>query len=105
MGVKCERSFKLGPVIPVTVMDDDGFLVFVGSFLSFFLFFLLLLFFFFCSFDKYRWVRKKMLMIDFFPRMFIPRSVNSFLLLNTIFVWSVYVCVIPRQQDWWLYNN
>lgn len=25
MGVKCERSFKLGSVIPVTVMDDDGF--------------------------------------------------------------------------------
>lgn len=104
MGVKCERSFKLGPVIPVTVMDDDGFFGFCW-FLSFFFSFLLLLFFFFCSFDKYRWVRKKMLMIDFFPRMFIPRSVNSFPLLNTIFVWSVYVCVIPRQQDWWLYNN
>lgn len=105
MGVKCERSFKLGPVIPVTVMDDDGFFGFCW-FLSFFFSFLSSTsFFFFCSFDKYRWVRKKMLMIDFFPRMFIPRSVNSFLLLNTIFVWSVYVCVIPRQQDWWLYNN
>lgn len=47
MGVKCERSFKLGPtVISVTVMDDDGsfffFLVFVRFFLSFrFLFFFL----------------------------------------------------------------
>ena len=46
MGVKCERSFKLGPVIPVTVMDDDGFFL-VPFFPSFLLFFLLLLFFFF----------------------------------------------------------
>lgn len=39
MGVKCERSFKLGPVIPVTVMDDDGFFGFCW-FLSFFFSFL-----------------------------------------------------------------
>lgn len=45
MGVKCERSFKLGPtVIPVTVMDDDG------SFSFFFFFWFLFVSFFSFSF-------------------------------------------------------
>lgn len=76
MGVKCERSFKLGSVIPVTVMDDDGFFSFllIPFFLSFFIFFSSFFFLFFFSlfvWSKYRWVRKRMLMIDFFPRMFL----------------------------------